>query len=79
MVHYDINSLEEIYRAVGKLEFPKCLFWGEEDTIVPYETNEKFHAAIPDILFHSIKEAGHLFHYDKPEIVNPLLLALLEK
>ncbi|PWI46634.1 hypothetical protein CEE45_15815 [Candidatus Heimdallarchaeota archaeon B3_Heim] len=78
MVHYDLKNLDRIYRAIGKLKVPICLFWGEQDTVVPYEANEKLRTAIPDIIFHSIKEAGHLSHYEKPEIVNPLLLAFLD-
>ncbi|MHA1994572.1 MAG: alpha/beta fold hydrolase [Candidatus Hodarchaeales archaeon] len=79
MVQYKFDNLDRIYTSIGKLDVPICLFWGEEDTIVPYEVNEKLRTAIPHVIFHSIKEAGHLSHYEKPEIVTPLLLAFLEK
>ncbi len=79
MVHYDYRSLNQVYNNIGKLNIPICLFWGEDDIVVPYKINEKFRTAIPDIIFHPIKEAGHLSHHEKPEIVNPLLLSFLKQ
>jgi len=41
---------------------------------VPFATSEQVRAAIPQIEFHAIDEAGHIPHYERPEAVNPILI-----
>ncbi len=77
MVDGNLAKLPEIYSEVGKLRLPVCLFWGENDTVVPYENNQKLRAAIPHVQFHSIEKSGHLSHYERSDLVNPLLLKFL--
>ena len=73
--HGPISTMAEAYEAVGKLTCPILLIWGRDDQTVPFALNEKVRAAIPHAEFHPIDNAGHIAHYEKPEIVNPLLAA----
>jgi len=55
------------------------LFWGQNDTTVPYEHSSLLQTVIPDIQFHAIENCGHTPHYEKPSEVNPILLDFLRK
>jgi len=71
--HGPISTMAEAYQTVGKLACPVLLIWGRDDKTVPFAINEKVRAAIPRAEFHPIDNAGHIAHYEKPEVVNPLL------
>jgi len=58
---------------MGKLQKPTLLFWGREDATVPFEYSADILAAIPHAEFHAIEQCGHIPHYEKPGIVNPIL------
>jgi len=73
----EVDPIAE-YQTLGKAGFPVVLFWGKEDqTISPGEI-AMLRKALPDHEFHAIDEAGHLPHYERPEVVNPLLIEFLE-
>jgi len=55
------------------------LIWGQEDRMVPFETSEQVLAAMPQAEFHPIDDAGHIPHYEKPDVVNPLLIEFLNR
>jgi pimeloyl-ACP methyl ester carboxylesterase len=74
-----LNDMTEIYRRVGKQKRPVLLIWGREDRIIPFDTNEKLREAIPHAEFQAVSEAGHVPHYEQPEVVNPLLIEFLMK
>ncbi len=67
----------ETYRRIGRSDLPVLLIWGEEDTTVPFEHSQTLLELIPQIEFHPILEAGHIPQYEKPEIVNPILIDFL--
>jgi len=67
------------YEAIGKAQLPVLLIWGEADKSVPASEIEILRKAIPGIEFHPIKEAGHLPHYEQPQVVNPLLLRFFKE
>ncbi len=71
--HGPISTMASAYQAVGRQTCPVLLIWGRDDKTVPFALNEKVRAAIPRAQFHPIDNAGHIVHYEKPEIVNPLL------
>ena len=68
-----LDSFYDVYQRVGKLKKPTLLFWGREDTTVPFAHSELIQAAIPHAEFHIIENVGHIPHYEKPEEVNPIL------
>jgi pimeloyl-ACP methyl ester carboxylesterase len=76
--HGPIGTMADAYRVVGKQTCPMLLIWGRDDQTVPFALNEKVRAAIPRAEFHPIDDAGHAVHYEKPEIVNPLLAIFFE-
>jgi pimeloyl-ACP methyl ester carboxylesterase len=74
-----LESFYETYRRVGQLKKPTLLFWGRNDATVPYEHSAIIINAIPHAELHTIENCGHIPHYEKPEILNPILLEFLSK
>ena len=68
----------EAYRALGRLECPVLLLWGDEDQTSPVEMAPQVMEAIPQAEFHIIPGARHAFAYEFPDQVNPLLVAFLK-
>ena len=73
--HGPITAMADAYHQVGRQTRPVLLIWGREDRIVPFSISEKVRAAIPHVEFHPIDNAGHIPHYEQPEVVNPILTA----
>jgi pimeloyl-ACP methyl ester carboxylesterase len=69
----DVQPMAE-YQAVSDYAIPTLLFWGKEDQTTPYADIQGFLEVIPGVEFHVIGDAGHLPHYERPEVVNPLLV-----
>jgi pimeloyl-ACP methyl ester carboxylesterase len=65
------------FATVGRQPRPKLLILGEHDRTVPLETHVRIEELMPGIHFHAIPRAGHLPHYERPDIVNPLLTQFL--
>lgn len=74
-----IDSFIQEYERVGKMGIPVLLLWGRNDITVPLEHSNDICAAIPHLEFHMIENCGHIPHYERPDHVNPLLLAFLRK
>jgi pimeloyl-ACP methyl ester carboxylesterase len=67
----------EAYQRLGQRAHPVLLIWGKEDQVVPFELSEKVKALMPNLQFHAIDSAAHIPHYERPEVVNPLLIDFL--
>lgn len=74
-----LESFYETYARVGQLQKSTLLFWGTKDKTVPFENSKIIMQAIPHAEFHPIENCGHIPHYEKPEIVNQILLEFLSK
>jgi pimeloyl-ACP methyl ester carboxylesterase len=74
-----LGSFYETYQRVGRLKKPTLLFWGRQDATVPYAHSARIVQAIPHAELRTIEDCGHIPHYEKPEIVNPILLEFLSK
>jgi pimeloyl-ACP methyl ester carboxylesterase len=74
-----LDSFMQIYEALGKINKPMLLFWGRNDNTVPLEHSKVLCTVIPNINFHIIEDCGHIPHYEKPEVVNPILLDFLRQ
>jgi pimeloyl-ACP methyl ester carboxylesterase len=72
-----LGSFIETYRAVGRLDMPVLLVWGREDHTVPFAYSADLRAAMPQVEFHAVEGCGHIPHYEKPEVFNPILLNFL--
>ena len=77
--HTALLDHTELFQTVGRGHHPVLLLWGRRDEIIPFEINEKVREAIPQAEFHVIEEAGHVPHYEQPEVVNSILLDFLGK
>ncbi|MBI5944189.1 MAG: alpha/beta hydrolase [Chloroflexi bacterium] len=72
-----LDSFYETYAEVGKQQKPTLLFWGMDDKTTPFANSEILLTALPHAEFHAIENCGHIPHFEKPEIVNPILLEFL--
>jgi pimeloyl-ACP methyl ester carboxylesterase len=72
-----LGSFLGVYEQVGKMDLPVLLFWGSNDPAVPFEHSDILRRTIPGIEFQIIQNCGHVPHYERPEEVNPILLAFL--
>ncbi|MBE0670622.1 MAG: alpha/beta hydrolase [Anaerolineales bacterium] len=72
-----LDSFLETYKKVGALKKPTLIFWGKNDKTTPYKDHTLILQALPHAEFHAIENCGHIPHYEKPEIFNPILLEFL--
>ena len=72
-----LGDFSETYRRVGELDTPVLLLWGREDKTVPFAHSQYVIDAIPQTKFYPIENAGHIPHYERPGVVNSLLLEFL--
>jgi len=79
MLNYWIEDSTAEYRQLGKTGRPVMLLWGVADESSRIELSGKLLEDIPQVEFHVIKDAGHLPAYERPEIVNPLIIDFLRK
>lgn len=72
------GRLEEVLPSVRKVaqenSVPVSIIWGEEDKLLPISLGVKLSKEMPKADFHIIKGGGHTPHYEKPSVVNPLLV-----
>jgi pimeloyl-ACP methyl ester carboxylesterase len=73
-----LDSFNETYKQAGNLKKPTLLFWGCDDKTVPFEQSKDVLAAIPHAEFHAIQNCGHIPHFEKAEMFNPILRHFLE-
>jgi pimeloyl-ACP methyl ester carboxylesterase len=73
------SDLSMLFKYMEEQEFPMLLIWGKYDALIPFETNKIVRSLIPGTEFHAIDEAGHIPHYERPEVVNRILIHFLEK
>jgi pimeloyl-ACP methyl ester carboxylesterase len=66
------------YRKLGEEGRRVELLWGDLDATIPLEYAKKIMAAIPQAEFHTIPGARHASPYERPEIVNPLIVNFLQ-
>ena len=67
-----------LYQKVGQLNKPALLIWGEDDNTLPIANSARVAQALNTETF-VVKNAGHIPHFERPEIVNPALLIFLQE
>lgn len=72
-----LGDFSHLYRQLGMLSLPVLVLWGRQDTTVPYAHALELQSHIPQARLVTIEECGHIPHYEKPEIVNPILIEFL--
>ena len=75
--NFDLSDQRTSYETVGRQGRPVLLFWGREDRIIPFENSDMIRNAVPGTVFHAIDSCGHIANYEKPEIVNPIMVDFL--
>ncbi len=75
--HVPLESMRPVFERVGKTGLPVLLLWGLEDEIIDVSTSARVKAAMPNSRFRVIESAGHLPHYERPEVVTPIILDFL--
>jgi len=71
------NAVEDLKRVSRTNTTPVLLVWGREDRTVPLAVSEKVRVIAPRAEFHVIDDAAHMPHYERPEIVNPVIIRFL--
>lgn len=74
-----LDTFLEVYEQIGKLNKPTLLFWGRQDSTVPFEHSELILKSISQAEFYVIENCGHIPHYEKPNEVNPILFNFLKR
>lgn len=74
-----LGSFIDDYRRIGKMNKPVLLFWGQNDKMVPFKHSQVLRTVMPHMQFHAIEQSGHIPHYEKPDVVNPILLKFLKR
>lgn len=77
--HFAVRDVEAEFARVGKSGRPVLLLWGEADQTVPVAVTKEILKVIPHAELHVIEEAAHLPHYERAEVVNPILIDFLQK
>jgi len=72
------GSPYEQYSALGRLGLPVLLIWGEEDRTSPFSNAPQIQAAIPQARLRSLPAQRHAVYYERPDLVNPLLIDFLK-
>ncbi len=74
-----ISDRSADFAAVGRQGRRVLLIMGRQDRTVPFATHERILELMPGAEFQAIEEAGHMPHYERPELVNPLLAGFLTR
>jgi len=69
---------EAAYGRVGKQDRRGLLFWGTDDTVVPYALHARVRELIPFLDLYTIDGGGHGANYDHADEVNPVLIEFLK-
>lgn len=72
-----LGGFQEEYRELGRLNKPTLLLWGCEDRTVPFAHSADLIKLIPQCEFRAVEGCSHIPHYEKPTVVNPLVLHFL--
>ncbi|MDQ0225564.1 alpha/beta fold hydrolase [Metabacillus niabensis] len=57
-----------------RIEQPSLLIWGNEDKVVPVHIGERLKNDLPNSIFYSLKDTGHLVPEERPEYVTEKIL-----
>ena len=72
-------KVPKLYARLEAMRKPVLIVWGTEDRITPYARHVDARAAIPSAEFLSVDGAGHAAMYERPSVVNPVLVEFLRR
>jgi pimeloyl-ACP methyl ester carboxylesterase len=73
-----LAGFEAVYSRLGQLDKRVLLIWGEADQTVPFEHSRRLRRLLPGAEFMALAGCGHIPHFERPELVNPRLVAFLQ-
>jgi pimeloyl-ACP methyl ester carboxylesterase len=73
----DQRHTDEIEGRYAEINCPTLIMWGEKDAWIPIERGRVLASRIPEALFQSVPDAGHLVQEDAPEAIVAALLEFL--
>lgn len=68
----------QLFRRLGESGKPILLIWGKEDQTVPFKNSDAFLKLVPHTQFHPVDQAKHIPQFERPNLVNPLLIDFLK-
>ncbi len=74
-----VDGFPDAYKRLGSLGKPVLLIWGRDDPAVPLAQSKRLLELVPQAEFHVIDDTGHTPHYERPDLVNPLLFDFLHR
>lgn len=69
---------EGFARHLGAIRHPTLILWGARDKIFPPEVARDLQTVIPNSKLALIPDAGHMPQWERPDVVNQLLLEFLQ-
>lgn len=69
-----LRDATSCYESVREQGIPTLLTWGTLDKKLSGDSMSRLRDLFPGIEYHEIEGAGHLAHYEFPELINPLLI-----
>jgi pimeloyl-ACP methyl ester carboxylesterase len=69
---------EGFARRLGEIRHPTLIVWGAEDRVFQPQVGREMQASIPGSSFALIPETGHIPQWERPSVVNPILLEFLK-
>lgn len=67
-----------VYEQLGQADIPTLLLWGRFDQTIPLTIGEEVHKLLPQANWRVIEDAGHVPHYERPELVNEMLIEFIK-
>lgn len=74
-----LSHQEDVFGRVGRQSCPVMVIWGREDQVIPFAISQEVMAHLRCAEFVVVEQAGHVPHYERPEIVNPILANFLKR
>jgi len=65
------------FTGLAASDTPILLIWGRQDQTVPFSFSTRAMEAFPKAEFQPLDSVGHIPHYERPDLVNPILLRFL--
>ncbi len=78
-VRDNLNTTDDMQADdLASLTVPVALIWGERDEIVPLEVGERLFSALPNAVWITYPDAGHMVMQDETDTFNADLLTVLK-
>ena len=69
---------EGFAKRLRDINRPTLVIWGAEDEVFPPQVGRDMASVIPGSTFELLPKAGHIPQWERPDLVNPLLLRFLQ-